>query len=149
MVFVRAIKLLLSMNRKIKICDQQEITPGMCKGFDIALPGSDKVLEIFLVAPLADVSHGILENNLTEKQQTIALKQQVYCYKNECPHTLANLNWQKDIFLNLEKTHIQCSMHGALFRIEDGLCVWGPCKGMRLQAQTTLDLDDEGLFLIV
>lgn len=58
----------------------------------------------------------------------------VFAYKNHCPHNGVNLNWLPDQFLSLDETLIQCAMHGAQFRIEDGLCVWGPCNGRSLEA---------------
>ncbi|OEJ64091.1 Rieske (2Fe-2S) protein [Magnetovibrio blakemorei] len=56
----------------------------------------------------------------------------VYLYINSCPHTHAPLDFTPGQFLNLEKTLIMCSSHGALFRIEDGHCVQGPCAGNHL-----------------
>lgn len=58
----------------------------------------------------------------------------VYAYRNRCPHTGAPLNWQGDNFLSLDRSLIQCSLHGAQFRIEDGICIWGPCVRQRLAA---------------
>ena len=52
---------------------------------------------------------------------------EIFAYRNVCPHTRAPLNWQADNFLSLGKDYIQCSLHGAMFRIEDGFCVAGPC----------------------
>ncbi len=60
---------------------------------------------------------------------------QIVLYQNSCPHTGAPLDWMPEQFLNLDKTHIQCSTHHALFRIEDGLCVSGPCKGESLKKE--------------
>ena len=60
---------------------------------------------------------------------------QVYGYINRCPHTGVNLDWQPDQFLDLTGYQIQCSTHGALFRIRDGLCVYGPCQGQHLTLQ--------------
>lgn len=57
---------------------------------------------------------------------------QVFSYINRCPHTGINLNWQPLQFLDTSKQLIQCSMHGALFRIDNGLCVRGPCLGASL-----------------
>lgn len=57
---------------------------------------------------------------------------QVYAYHNHCPHTGANLNWMPDQFLTVDNTFIQCSIHGALFKLDDGLCVRGPCQGQSL-----------------
>ena len=56
----------------------------------------------------------------------------LYCYHNICPHTGANLDWSQDQFLNAKTDLIQCATHGALFRIEDGFCVSGPCAGQKL-----------------
>ena len=57
-----------------------------------------------------------------------------YAYLNRCPHTGAPLNWQPEQFLNFDNDMIQCALHGALFRIEDGHCLHGPCQGQALQA---------------
>ena len=53
-------------------------------------------------------------------------------YVNDCPHTGGPLDWKPDQFLNASKTLILCATHGALFRIEDGACIAGPCPGARL-----------------
>lgn len=70
-----------------------------------------------------------------------------YAYKNHCPHTGINLNWQPDQFLDITEQYIQCSTHGALFRIENGLCEWGPCLGQHLQS-LTIAAKDGALFLV-
>lgn len=57
---------------------------------------------------------------------------QYHAYKNQCPHTGVNLNWQPNQFMDIDNTYIQCSTHGALFRIHDGYCVRGPCAGASL-----------------
>ena len=58
--------------------------------------------------------------------------ERVFGYINRCPHTGVNLDWQPDQFLDLTGYRIQCSTHGALFRIRDGYCVYGPCVGRHL-----------------
>jgi len=53
-------------------------------------------------------------------------------YVDSCPHA----GWplaMGDRYLTREKDLILCSGHGALFRIEDGECVAGPCFGARLE----------------
>lgn len=57
-----------------------------------------------------------------------------FVYVNSCPHIGTPLDLRPGKFLNREKTHILCSTHGALFRIEDGHCVSGPCAGENLMA---------------
>ncbi|QKT03261.1 Rieske (2Fe-2S) protein [Ectothiorhodospiraceae bacterium 2226] len=58
----------------------------------------------------------------------------VWGYRNSCPHTGVALNWQPHDFINPEYRMIQCAMHAALFRLEDGYCEWGPCRGRSLTA---------------
>lgn len=55
-------------------------------------------------------------------------------YENSCPHTSGPLDWVPDQFLSRERDYILCATHGALFRIEDGECVSGPCVGDSLRA---------------
>jgi nitrite reductase/ring-hydroxylating ferredoxin subunit len=54
-------------------------------------------------------------------------------YRNRCPHTGAPLEWLPDQFLDLENSFIECALHGALFRPEDGYCLRGPCVGASLE----------------
>ncbi len=53
-------------------------------------------------------------------------------YVNDCPHARTPLDFVPDRFFNLENSHLLCGTHGALFRIEDGKCVAGPCIGKKL-----------------
>lgn len=53
----------------------------------------------------------------------------VYTYLNVCPHIGSPLDFEPGRFLDDEGSHIICSTHAALFRIEDGHCVSGPCEG--------------------
>ncbi|MYM64327.1 Rieske (2Fe-2S) protein [Pseudomaricurvus sp. HS19] len=61
-------------------------------------------------------------------------KERVHVYHNSCPHMGIPLEWVEDRFLDLDGELIQCSTHGALFTIHDGLCVAGPCSGRSLTA---------------
>jgi nitrite reductase/ring-hydroxylating ferredoxin subunit len=57
----------------------------------------------------------------------------VHAYVNHCPHAGFPLNWNPDAFLAHDAPLILCAMHGALFEIETGLCLSGPCDGLRLR----------------
>lgn len=57
---------------------------------------------------------------------------EVFAYRNQCPHLGIELNFMPDVFLDSERRYIQCANHSALFQIEDGLCVFGPCQGESL-----------------
>lgn len=97
----------------------------LCRLDDLADPGSrsfslqmlsDRIEDIFLVRRGTDV----------------------FAYRNHCPHTGSPLDWQPHQFLNLDRSLIQCATHSALFRINDGYCVKGPCVG---QALTSLEVN--------
>jgi nitrite reductase/ring-hydroxylating ferredoxin subunit len=55
-------------------------------------------------------------------------------YSNICPHMGVELDWEPRRLVSPDGRHLRCTVHGALFRREDGLCVWGPCDGKRLTA---------------
>lgn len=61
----------------------------------------------------------------------------LYVYENRCPHQGTPLETFPDKFLNEDGSLLICSTHGARFRVEDGLCVSGPCKGQSLTAAGT------------
>lgn len=56
----------------------------------------------------------------------------VHGYVDRCPHAGVPLAQRLDDYLSPSGDLIACSWHGALFRIEDGLCVGGPCVGQHL-----------------
>jgi len=70
----------------------------------------------------------------------------VFIYRNSCPHIGAPLDFAPGRFLSLDKTHILCSTHGALFRVEDGFCVSGPCLGDSLEP-VTASVEDDAVFI--
>ncbi|MDP6786659.1 MAG: Rieske 2Fe-2S domain-containing protein [Rhodospirillales bacterium] len=100
----------------------------LCRLDDIADGGSER-----FVAQVNGQARGVM-----------AIRQgaRVFVYVNDCPHTGAPLDFTPGKFLNLEGTHILCTGHGALFRIEDGHCVSGPCVGDDLQALDAVVEDD-------
>lgn len=84
-------------------------------------------------------------NHLGRNQDIFLLKHEgeIKAFVNHCPHLGVPLNWQPDEFLSLERTHIQCATHGALFTLEDGDCVAGPCRGQAL-TRLPLELNENG-----
>lgn len=71
---------------------------------------------------------------------------QVYVYINRCPHRGVGLEWKPDQFLDPSNSLIQCATHGALFLIEDGECVAGPCAGQFLTAVDCRE-DAQGIWI--
>ena len=61
----------------------------------------------------------------------------VFVYVNSCPHIGTPLDWTPDRFLSADGSTIVCATHGAEFRIADGMCIKGPCRGDRLEPVPT------------
>jgi len=53
-------------------------------------------------------------------------------YVDRCPHAGVPLARTLDQYLTDDGTLIMCGWHGALFTIDDGQCVGGPCMGQQL-----------------
>ncbi len=84
-------------------------------------------------------SAGFIATIGAQRIAVLAVRQgeDVYVYENMCPHIGSPLDFQPGQFLNVERTHIICSTHGALFQINDGQCISGPCEGDHLTPLTT------------
>jgi nitrite reductase/ring-hydroxylating ferredoxin subunit len=90
----------------------------VCRLEDIEDPGS-KGMTVSIAGQLQDIF-------------VVRQGDSVFGYLNSCPHTGGPLDWTPDRFLDLDGRYIQCAMHAALFRVEDGRCIAGPCNGDRL-----------------
>jgi nitrite reductase/ring-hydroxylating ferredoxin subunit len=68
----------------------------------------------------------------------------VHAYLDICPHYgRTPLPWRKDAYLTGDAQYIFCSAHGAIFDIETGACVLGPCLGQSLTS-VQVTISDEG-----
>jgi nitrite reductase/ring-hydroxylating ferredoxin subunit len=106
------------------------MTITLCSTSDIPDPGS-KAFEIN--------HHG---NNLAIF--VVHKDGQFHAFINRCPHTGVNLEWLEDQFLDRDNAYIQCVSHDALFEIDTGHCVHGPCAGDNLPP-VQLDVIDNQL----
>lgn len=97
----------------IRLCDASEVTEGQSKGFE------------------------------REGQRLLAIRKEgtLYVYQNRCPHRGIHLEWLPDQFLDSSGSLIQCATHGALFLIDSGECVAGPCAGQALRALPCTEQD--------
>ncbi|MCC3861875.1 Rieske (2Fe-2S) protein [Pseudemcibacter aquimaris] len=65
----------------------------------------------------------------------------IYAYVNICPHAGTPLNMDDGKFMEKTGKYLMCHTHGALFQLEDGFCVAGPCNGASLRP---VDIKCEG-----
>lgn len=105
------------------LCRLGDIPDREGKGFEIA--GPDGPIDIFVVRRGAAV----------------------FGYRNVCPHVGTPLDWVDDRFMTFDKAHILCATHAAEFRVEDGLCIAGPCLGDSL-APVEIELRDGDVVLV-
>lgn len=71
---------------------------------------------------------------------------QVYLYRNRCPHRGIALNWAPgDSLLDPSASLLECAHHGALFLVESGECIAGPCAGDALHALACRE-DSQGIW---
>ena len=75
----------------------------------------------------------IISNEAPVNIVIVNWKNELFAYRNSCPHTGVTLEWIPNHFFNGDNTFLQCSTHGALFRPDDGFCVAGPCTGKSLE----------------
>ena len=65
----------------------------------------------------------------------------VHGYVDRCPHAGLPLAQKLDDYLTPAGDLIACSWHGALFDIDTGACVGGPCVGQALRPWPVVALD--------
>ena len=106
------------------LCRQDEIEDGAAKGF--YWRAGSAVHSVFVVRA----------------------GERLYGYVNACPHLGTPLEFLPDQFTTEDGSHILCSTHGAQFRIADGFCVSGPCKGAWLRP-ASLQVDASGRVVLL
>lgn len=96
-----------------------------------------------------DIEEGASKGFSIKDRNFFAVKRDnvIYLYKNSCPHLGVELEWVEDQFLDMDGALIQCATHGALFIIETGECVAGPCLRQSLET-VNFEIRDGGLYLL-
>ncbi|WP_024303404.1 Rieske 2Fe-2S domain-containing protein [Pseudogulbenkiania sp. MAI-1] len=67
----------------------------------------------------------------------------VFAYHNSCRHIPVELDLTDGEVFDLTGHYLVCSMHGALYLPENGLCVGGPCRGQRLTPVAVTERDGQ------
>ncbi len=71
----------------------------------------------------------------------------IVAYRNECKHLPIPIDGMTRKFFDKEGTHLLCALHGARYRVNDGQCISGPCRGASLEA-VALEFDGDEVFVI-
>jgi nitrite reductase/ring-hydroxylating ferredoxin subunit len=102
-----------------------------------------------LVCQSNHISEGQSRGFAVGELRLLAVRKQgrVYLYENRCPHRGVPLEWIPDQFLDHSGSLLQCSTHGALFLIDNGECVAGPCTGQALRGLPCSE-DAQGVWLL-
>ncbi|MCS3528238.1 Rieske (2Fe-2S) protein [Acinetobacter johnsonii] len=86
-------------------------------------------LDAFLNQQVLKVNHPL---NADKTIIIIHKDGQFFSYENVCPHFSVQLDYHAGQFSTYQNQVIMCAHHSALFDIETGLCIDGPCKGQSL-----------------
>jgi len=111
------------MARKMMVCRLSDLEVTGAKG--ITLEVEDRIREIVVV---------------------LGTDGAVRAYENRCPHLESTLETWPDRFLDEARAHLVCTMHQARFKVDDGVCVSGPCEGKRL-TPLAIDIADDAVML--
>lgn len=100
---------------------------------------------LFQASSLAEqTSRGLSVGNLS----LFATKQDgvIYLFENRCPHRGIALEWIEHQFLDVSGLFVQCANHGALFSVDAGRCITGPCVGQSLNA-IAFDISEDWVYI--
>lgn len=94
--------------RELLLCELKDLPNGEARGFDPLDSGKDSIF-------------------------VLRRDDAIVGYLNACPHIPeTTLEWKKDAFMTHDRQHFFCSGHGAMFRLDDGVCIRGACLGQAL-----------------
>ena len=116
------------MSSWITVCALSELTTGEARIVELKRPGG----------------RGPRRQAMVVKLDSGELR----AYHNVCKHLPVPLDSFRGRVLADDKTHFLCRTHGACFRLDDGVCYEGPCRGDSLDPiavrvdQGTLEVED-------
>lgn len=91
-----------------------------------------------------DVRTVRIENDVTGPREALVYRDEggeVRCFVNRCRHLPISLDAGSREFLDRKRRHLVCNTHGAMYRLDDGVCERGPCEGERLEELPLVERD--------
>jgi nitrite reductase/ring-hydroxylating ferredoxin subunit len=100
------------------------------------------------IAVLNDFSDdGTLILKVDDRQIVLTCRNNlVRAFVNSCPHMGVPLDASGEKITTFDDTLLICTMHGAMFEFDSGVCVGGPCAGRSLQ-KVDIVVENETIFL--
>ncbi|MBE0494319.1 MAG: Rieske 2Fe-2S domain-containing protein [Thiomicrospira sp.] len=143
--------LLAGANLKQAVHQASLLAARKCQQF-----GLDNLLQpLASRKPIANIKH-ISSSKATvvpapgrsHKVVLIKYDDQIKAYENNCPHQDVPLDEAYKIDINPFEMTMKCSVHDAYFRIDDGVCIEGPCWRDELKpVDIEIDSDTGGIYL--
>lgn len=115
------------MKRRLPVCRREDLGPGRLA---TAWVGHDR--------------HGLPKEALV----LVDASGVVRAYVNQCKHLPIPIDSGSREFFDEDDAHLICGTHGALFRLDDGMCVRGPCRGIPLDPIALEEHDGEIVLLL-
>ncbi|HBK55686.1 MAG TPA: hypothetical protein DDZ76_05290 [Xanthomonadales bacterium] len=118
-------------NRILQPCDSKFVRTSLSRLEDLR-DGSATAIEI-------TPPHGPISVILVRSGASVS------AFLNVCPHAGRRLDWAPGRFL-FDAGDLICAAHGARFRLADGHCLSGPCRGAAL-ARLPVEVRDGEVWL--
>ena len=109
----------------------------------------DAESQLCLLEDIADNDAIGMVARVAGKQRNIFIVRRgdrAFAYLNWCPHAQLLLDQVPGKFFEPKREYIRCGMHAATFRVEDGVCILGPCEGERLKS-IKITVEDDVIYL--
>ena len=116
------------MRTRVRVCQRAELLPGTVLAIPLPKSPDDRRPREALVLLGSDG--------------------EPRAYLNRCKHLPIPIDAGSRQFLTPDRQHLMCGTHGALYRLNDGVCVVGPCMHIALE-KLPLCEEDGVLFLEV
>lgn len=115
---------------------------------DVVIPGRGVIAEVD-VSNLKDARDAVVfsyTNRFGVEAEGFVLRTwtgELVAYENRCPHWSVPLDREGNEFLDDSDAYIVCPMHGALFELDTGNCISGPCRNDTLRKFEVHAIDDD------
>ena len=102
--------------------------------------------KIICASDLLEDNHSLGFHHEQEKGIIVRYQGQVHAYLDSCPHRNKSLGDGPN-FLDSDNLFLRCEHHQALFALDSGTCITGPCVQQQLTSVAVTEQDGQILLL--